>query len=268
MKITVGSDIHLEFGELTIKNNDESDVLILSGDIIVSCDFNPKEKEEWEDAYWSMKSEKFHRFFIQCSNEFKHVIYVMGNHEFYHGDVTLEFPKIKSMLEYLPNVYILENESIKIDDVTFIGGTMWTDMNKRDPKTLDYISYKMNDFNIIKNNGKIFTPNDAVAIHERFKEYLESTLNNEEKFVVVTHHSPSRRSTKPIHQKDYLMNGGYSSSLDDYILEHPEIKLWTHGHTHYQFDYMIGETRIFCNPRGYIGHEIHASNFEFKTVEI
>ncbi len=43
----------------------------------------------------------------------------------------------------------------------------------------------------------------------------------------------------------------YSSSIDEYILEHPQIKLWTHGHTHEDFDYMLGTTRIVCNPRGY-----------------
>jgi hypothetical protein len=65
-----------------------------------------------------------------------------------------------------------------------------------------------------------------------------------------------------------VMNGGYSSDLDEFIENHPEIKLWTHGHTHHPFDYVIGETRIVCNPRGYINHEPAASNFKLLTVEI
>jgi hypothetical protein len=47
------------------------------------------------------------------------------------------------------------------------------------------------------------------------------------------------------------MNGAYHSDLREFILDRPQIKLWTHGHTHHPFDYMIGETRIVCNPRGY-----------------
>ena len=47
------------------------------------------------------------------------------------------------------------------------------------------------------------------------------------------------------------MNGGYASELSDYILDHPQIKVWCHGHIHYAFDYMIGDTRIVCNPYGY-----------------
>jgi hypothetical protein len=64
------------------------------------------------------------------------------------------------------------------------------------------------------------------------------------------------------------MNGGYSSSLDEFIEQRPQIKLWTHGHTHEDFDYMVGETRIVCNPRGYIKYEPRADNFQLKVVEV
>jgi hypothetical protein len=55
----------------------------------------------------------------------------------------------------------------------------------------------------------------------------------------------------PMYAHDTLMNGGYHSDLSEFILDHPQIKLWTHGHTHHPFDYVIGETRVVCNPRGY-----------------
>jgi hypothetical protein len=64
------------------------------------------------------------------------------------------------------------------------------------------------------------------------------------------------------------MNGGYSSELAEYILDRPKIKLWTHGHTHDVFDYMIGTTRVVCNPRGYDGYEQRAEDFELKVVEV
>jgi hypothetical protein len=51
------------------------------------------------------------------------------------------------------------------------------------------------------------------------------------------------------------MNGGYCSNLEEFILDHPQIRLWTHGHMHDPSDYMIGETRVVCNPRGYVGYE-------------
>ena len=90
----------------------------------------------------------------------------------------------------------------------------------------------------------------------------------DQKFVVCGHHSPSKLSTHPRYADDEIMNGGYSSNMNDYILDHPQIRLWTHGHTHHVFDYMIGSTRIVCNPRGYVGYEDRAEEFELITVEI
>ena len=72
----------------------------------------------------------------------------------------------------------------------------------------------------------------------------------------------------PRYQHDVLVNGAYSSSLDGFILDHPQIKLWTHGHTHDVFDYMIGSTRVVCNPRGYDGHEERATQWQLITVDV
>ena len=64
------------------------------------------------------------------------------------------------------------------------------------------------------------------------------------------------------------MNGGYHSDLSEFILDHPEIVLWTHGHTHEPMDYMIGTTRVVCNPRGYAGSEKSADNFKLKYIDL
>ena len=58
------------------------------------------------------------------------------------------------------------------------------------------------------------------------------------------------------------------SLKDEFILDYPQIKLWTHGHTHEDFDYMIGSTRIVCNPRGYLSYEDRADAWKPKLVEI
>jgi hypothetical protein len=88
------------------------------------------------------------------------------------------------------------------------------------------------------------------------------------KYVVIGHHAPSKLSTKPKYQKDVMVNGAYSSELSEFILDHPQIKVWTHGHTHHTFDYMVGSTRIVCNPRGYHGYEDRADNFQLQYIEV
>jgi Icc-related predicted phosphoesterase len=278
MKIALASDVHLEFGQLEIANTEGADVLILSGDICVANDLN--ERADPNILGMSDKSNLYHAFFQKCSEEFKQVIYIAGNHEHYHGDYAKSIPRIRANLAYLKNLHFLDKEFVTFDDVTFIGGTLWTDMNKEDPSTLFSIKGYMNDYQIIKNSDRElnfktpvygvkkdgytdytkvvsykfdvrvakFSPEDSVVDHKAMLAFIDETVKgmHTEKFVVVGHHSPSKLSTKPQYEKDVMLNGAYSSDLSEFILDHPQIKMWTHGHTHHEFDYMISDTRGEC----------------------
>lgn len=306
MKIAVCSDIHLEFGTIVLENPGDVDVLILSGDICVENDLDMYDRRQSEMGFARHRSEYFHAFFTTCAENFPHVIYVAGNHEHYHGDYAHTLQNLKRKLAYIKNLYVLDRESKVIDDVTFVGGTLWTDMNKEDPLTLFHMKSMMNDFRCVKNSNRyvyrnvpiykrkeddsgyelndkgfmieigmkkkespsIFCAEDAVEDHKKMVEYIKLVTSNPGKYVVVGHHAPSKKSTHPRYAHDTIMNGGYSSELDEMIMARPNIKLWTHGHTHEEFDYMIGETRIVCNPRGYIGYESRASEFKLKVVEV
>ena len=277
MKIALASDVHLEFGDLDFDNTDNTDVLILGGDICVASDM--AQRDPYNTMGEEYRSNRFHAFFERCCERFPHVIFIVGNHEHYHGDFSKTVPHFKDVLRYLPNLHILEKETFVLDDITFIGGTLWTDMNRRDVRTLHEISRMMNDFRCVDNSAKLadqrgwngrFTTVDAADDHDAMLEYIRLMIEGkfDQKFVVVGHHAPSRLSTHPKYQDQFIMNGGYSSQLDDFILDHPQIKLWTHGHTHEDFDYCIGSTRILCNPRGYVNYEERADTWQLKTVEV
>ena len=288
MKIAIASDIHLEFGDIDITNDGQADVLILSGDICVAADLDMRDRRQTELGFARRRSEMFHEFFERCTANFPHVIYIMGNHEYYHSDFATALNDMRRKLAHLSNLYILEREIKVIDDVTFIGGTLWTDMNNSDPLTLYHMRTMMNDFRVIQNSavpvhfrtqeGEFktrvakFSPEDAVTEHVKMKEYIQVVTamlgKNTNKYVVVGHHAPSRQSTHAMYAHDTIMNGGYSSDLDQFIEDRPQIKLWTHGHTHHVFDYMIGETRVVCNPRGYHGHEARADEWKLLNVDI
>jgi len=287
MRIAIASDVHLEFGDLILKNEENADVLILSGDICVASDFR-----ESDGIIENGKSQRYVDFFKRCTFEFPKVIYIAGNHEHYNGDYAETFTILRNYLGHIQNLHILDKEHVTIDDVTFIGGTLWTDMNAQDPVTLFNIRGMMNDFRIIQNGAEMvsyktfnvneegtqiptfhkrpakFTPEDTVQDHKKMLQYINVTSEPLGKYVVVGHHAPSKASTHPRYQTELIMNGAYSSRLDDFILNHPQIKLWTHGHTHEEFDYMIGTTRVVCNPRGYINYENRADDFKLKYVEI
>ena len=277
MKIALVSDVHLEFGDLDFENDSGADVLILGGDICVGADMAQRDPYNTMGEHY--RSNRFHAFFERCCERFPHVIFIVGNHEHYHGDFAKTVPHFKDVLRYLPNLHILEKETFVLDDITFIGGTLWTDMNRRSVRTLHEISRMMNDFRCVDYSAKLadqrgwggrFTTTDAANDHDAMLAFVRTTVeaNPAGRYVVVGHHAPSRLSTHPKYAHDTIMNGGYSSELDDFILDHPQIKLWTHGHTHEDFDYQIGSCRILCNPRGYINYEERADTWRLVTVEV
>jgi Icc-related predicted phosphoesterase len=252
----------------------------LAGDILVDKDLylNEEVHTMGERIIRMGKSERFHDFFKEVCNEFPHVIYICGNHEHYNGDITQTYDNLYRKFDYLPNLHIMDNSIFHFGNVTFFGGTLWTDMNKSDPITLWDIKNYMNDFQIIKNSARMlggykpakFTPEDSVNLHYEFLEKLKKVLENNEynKLVVVGHHAPSKQSTHELYKNQTISNGAYSSDLNDFIFNNPKIKIWIHGHTHYPFDYMIGETRVVCNPRGYVGYEENSKHFELKFIQI
>ena len=274
MRVSVVSDLHIDFADLTLPGGD---VLILSGDVceaksIKQAMYNP-EMVLLEHERKDRRPDRYFRFLKEeCADKYRHVIYVMGNHEHYGFQYHKTYNHIK---EQMPaNIHLLEREAIEIDGVLFVGATLWTDMNKGDQLTLYHMKDMMNDYRQVtmlnESNGAYhrLQPEKTMADHYKTREYFKHVLEenrasgNPKPVVVCTHHAPSKASTKPKYQHDTIMNGAYSSDLSEFILDNPEIKVWTHGHTHDNFDYQIGETRILCNPRGYKGYEQQAEDFD------
>ena len=269
MKIKVVSDLHLEFSDVNIDNNEQCDLLILSGDICIAEDLHMHPHIGLKDeplldlqnlGSRQIGALRYRQFFKRVSNSFPAVIYIMGNHEFYHGKWVKSIEYLREEFKQYPNIHFLEMDNVVINDITFIGGTLWTDMNKIDPLTLHSTRDLMNDFRVIRNDELGYTPlrpAHTVSRHRRMLEYIKTVVagRDTEKFVVVGHHAPTRLSIHEHYRDQYLMNGAYASDLSEFMLDHPQIKLWTHGHTHHVFDYLVGTTRVICNPRGYAGFE-------------
>jgi DNA repair exonuclease SbcCD nuclease subunit len=201
-------------------------------------------------------AQRYRDFLKRCSFQFPHVVYIAGNHEFYNGKFHAGLDYLRAECSKFSNIYFLENETKIIDGVVFIGATLWTDMNKGDPLTQTVAQDSMNDFRVIRNDKREFSKLrsvDVISRHVQTKQYFQHALNNhkEDVCVVVGHHSPSYQSVHPVYASDLHLNGAYHSDLSEFILDNPQIRLWTHGHTHHAFDYVIGDTRIVCNPRGY-----------------
>ena len=242
MKIQLLSDLHLEHdipGKPTRIPKVDCDVVVLAGDI-----------HSADNVFKTIKS----RF------RGKPVIYVMGNHEFYNNAI----PELThSLKEKIPsNVFLLENDSVEIDGVTFLGCTLWTDFMLYGRKKWQQscsIAKQLPDFRgLIAHRGfkgddgfqYNFEPRDCMLMHEFSVKWLkEEIAKTSGPKVVVTHHAPSTKSVHPERIND-AKNPAFVSNLDDFVAE-CGAELWLHGHVHHAFDYMQGQTRVVCNPKGY-----------------
>lgn len=231
MKLYILNDLHVEFGIFEPPAAD-ADIVVLAGDIGVG-----KGGLDW------------------AKDRFPHkpVIYVPGNHEFYHHDIAL----INELKAGAPdNIHVLNNDMI--DGVRFLGSVLWTDFalfgeaNKW--FSVQRARQGMNDFAIIRNNGRLFSPEDSIQLHEVSRAWLARELAEPYagKTVVVTHHAPSSQSVPPRFATD-LLTPAFASNLEN-LMGGERVNLWIHGHTHDAFDYEVYGTRVVCNPRGYVPH--------------
>lgn len=269
MRVNVISDLHLEFGDLELPGGD---VLIVSGD---ACESRTLSRYKYDplnilgdNGIGGKRLDRAARFFKEeCSEKYRKTIYVMGNHEHYHSKFHKTYTELAAELP--ENVHLLERGHIEIDGVLFLGATLWTDCNRGDPLCINTLQYGMSDYKAItyldaaRSVYRKLLPRDTIDDHHKSKQYIAKMCeeNRGKQIVVCTHHAPSYASIAPhwVHDRDF--NGGYASDLSNLILDNPEIKVWTHGHMHDPSDYMIGDCRVICNPRGYKGHEHQADTF-------
>jgi predicted phosphodiesterase len=241
VKLQIVSDIHIEFGHYELENTD-ADVVVFAGDIGVGID----------GLKW-----------IENQKIDKPVIYVLGNHEYFHHEIGL-IDEIKANAS--PNIHVLDTDAIEVDGTRFLGCTLWTDflLFGEAGKTIAVHKAKKNmaDFEVIKHNGKRFSPEDSISLHEESRDWLKCALSIpfEGKTVVVTHHIPSFKSVHTRFSNNSL-NPAFASHLYE-LMHEGQVALWVHGHTHDAYDYQLNGTRVVCNPRGYFGFE---RTDEFKS---
>jgi predicted phosphodiesterase len=244
MKIRYLSDLHLEFGPLEEETNSDADLYILAGDITV------KARVDWINVLAK-----------RVPNA--EIIYVFGNHEFYHWNFDSVIRHTNENITE-KNIHVLNNEAITINGIKIYGGTMWTDFNNSDPLAIENARITMNDFRVIRTEtyGR-FTPAIWLRENSKFELGLEKNYDAD---IIISHHAPSELSV-PEKFKGDILNYAYHANYGNRLAfgaYHP--KFWFHGHMHNSSDYVIGETRVLANPRGYVGHELNPDFDLNKTV--
>jgi predicted phosphodiesterase len=235
IRIQILSDLHFEFdsdgGEAFAREVPVTgDVLVFAGDLLPLRGADP-----------------VRRTFSWFCARFAHVVFVPGNHEYYRTRPVDAEALLVACTREIPNLHVLNPGVVIIGETRFVGATLWF------PNTPDEVLYRgtMNDFQLIAN----FVPwvHDMHAAHLKF---LKTHVQPGD--VIVTHHLPHPRSIAPQHAGSSL-NRFFVAEDASRLVERSGARLWIHGHTHAPCDYVIGETRVACNPRGY-PHETNGFN--------
>ena len=254
MKFCLMSDLHLEFQGHQPLHFPDADVLVLAGDVLVAEDlrrFTRADVALPHEQQRGVSATRYRQFLDQVTQRYPHVVWVAGNHEFYHGKFNQTLQTLRDECAHYPNLYFLEDAFVDVGDVRFLGGTLWTDCNNHDPLTMMTLQHDMNDYRVVVNDQAGYTklrPVHTLQRHIKTKQFIEQNVT--QKSVVVTHHAPSPQSISSEFKDEHDLNGGYASDLTELILDTQPL-FWLHGHMHHQQDYRIGETRVLCNPRGY-----------------
>lgn len=259
-KFCYASDLHLEFGPLVLNNTENADCLILAGDVIEAIRLTVKNELSYNHI---------DEFFKNISDQFDTVVWVAGNHEYYNSSLQQAPQIIKNYLEKnnIGNIKFLENETIVVKGVPIHCGTLWTNMNNLNAITMLQATFDMNDYVKINNRvGDIdvqLRPSHTVHEHNATLEFLSNAIKD--KCIVVTHHPPHLECLKYANSNfDYY----YASDLEHFIVEHPQIQYWIHGHLHTRKTVDILGTKVISNCRGYKGHEPMANSFQPKYFEV
>jgi Icc-related predicted phosphoesterase len=265
MQYHIISDLHLEFHQdvtsvktllekfphLTCtKSAPAETILLLAGDI----------------GSWFYPNLKL--FLTDCSNQYKHVLYILGNHEYYseknHTMTTIE-ELAKTQIDEINginekhNLYFLNKTSVHIDGVKYLGATLWTDIAV---EQVDMIEDSINDYKLIKKTADtIVTAYDTSAIHKTHVEWLTEELKDTKTpTVIITHHLPTSKLSHPKYAIYRHLASSFFTNLEDMI--QPNLILWVCGHTHSYMKTQIADTTLITSPFGY-EHECGSARIEY-----
>jgi Icc-related predicted phosphoesterase len=226
MRIQLLSDLHFEHQAdvgrsfVASLNPDVCDVLVLAGDI---C---------------TVEAGLLNAITLFCQR-FQQVVLVPGNHEFYgttRGRVNATLQKARRRN---PNLHLLQRDVVEIGGKRFLGTPLWFPPTP----TAKLNEAVWSDFSCIQGFAKWVYQENAMDMEFFRRELREGDI-------VVTHYLPSFQSVHPRYAGE-PNNCYFVCSLLDELIEDRKPAVWMHGHTHESADYMIGSTRIVCNPFGY-----------------
>ena len=230
MRYQLASDLHIEYFDEVhassfIKKDHDTDLLILAGDI--------------GSLY---RIDQLTQFLLELS-DFKKILYIPGNHEFY----TLKNIPPKNFNQLLKELYnletkisnlvILNNSSIIIDNTIFYGCTLWSNIgDNMFPK----FRVRIHGF-----NNFIYQQQFEKNLHFLSKNFSNFSKNNNLTKIVITHYPPINLVQNIKNRFPYL----YSNNLED-LISLRNMCVWHFGHIHKNFNITLNDVKLITNQKG------------------
>jgi hypothetical protein len=258
LRIQIASDLHLEFYRGSIPDDlikPAAPVLALLGDIGLPDD------------------PKYEQFLLQQAAQFRHVLVVLGNHEFYQaraGVPVKTCDKVKDRVRQIcslrPNLIFMDKTSLLLDGVRVLGTTLWSDIPI---SRAAEVGRSLNDYHLIFVDDQGLTrklcTDDTGAWFRDEVSWIESEIQSsmaagERNCIVLSHHTPSTRGTSDPMYDSSPIACAFSSNLTRLMRDGgTNVHTWCFGHTHYNNDFMLCGTRVVANQRGYFPSQVLTS---------
>jgi predicted phosphohydrolase len=246
------SDLHLEFSQnrkYMAKNPlvPKGNVLLLAGDIV------PFALIDQHNDYFNF-----------IADNFEQTYWVPGNHEYYHGDITIKGGQLKESIR--SNVFLVNNNVVQMDKVRLIFSTLWSNIS---PQNFLSVQHRMSDFKAIRNGVEFFTPGTFNELHRQSKSFITQALEDRSaaSTIVVTHHIPTFLHYPAKYKRD-ILNEAFAVELFD-LIEPSTIDYWIYGHHHFNTpEFLIGKTKLLTNQLGYIKYKENGGFRKDAVIEI
>jgi predicted phosphodiesterase len=237
VKLWVLSDLHMELTrgwDLPASDaRPHYDVLVIAGDLITRME---------RGVAW-----------LKVRVADKMVVYIPGNHEFYGTDIDRTVEKARAAAAG-SNVHVLQNDSLILDGVTFVGCTLWTDFDLFGDAEYAMMAAaeSMNDYRKIRTERyeRRLRPMHTLQRHQQSRDFIARELHRPKTGprVVVTHMGPHPDAARRGSERD-ISSAAYTSDCSDLMAM--GVDVWIYGHTHETRDGIVGGTRLVTNQKGY-----------------
>ena len=260
------SDLHLEFDldygyqipTDKLFANQQSDNLIIAGDLCVVNEFRPSEVE--------YTKQEFEPFVADVMSRYKNVYLVLGNHDHWGHRIDKAWQFYHQMF---PQFTILDSHCNIIsdydDNLQIVGSTLWCNI---ETQHFEKARRRMNDYcYIIKDDVQTrVTPEDTTKISiDTMSQFVDVISDSNKKTLVITHHIPVD-ATREFPYKECAE--AYFSFTYEKTLQtlSDNIVGWVHGHIHARKVYNQSGINFYCNPRGYL-HQGISRSFQLQQLK-